>query len=185
MTWKNDRAAASAWTHPRLLQHDLDHSASGEESYKMQLQNITTRLIATGAKLQYALTTPFMPLTTTGNFVVDELNAIASDIMAAHNIPIVDLHTLVTDHCGTVSLLWMHIHRTSLHRTPTLFATPPPHRSTRTATGAACTRAATTTTALARRPRASLWPKPSASGSSRRSELELEASCSVSTNTSA
>lgn len=126
MTWKNDRAAASAWTHPRLLQHDLDHSASGEESYKMQLQNITTRLIATGAKLQYALTTPFMPLTTTGNFVVDELNAIASDIMAAHNIPIVDLHTLVTDHCGTVSLLWMHIHRTSLHRTPTLFATPPP-----------------------------------------------------------
>ena len=80
--------------------HDLDHKTSSEDLYKSQLLNITNRLMATGAKLMFALTTPFMPLTTIGDTVVADLNRIATEIMTNKNIPILDLHKVITDHCG-------------------------------------------------------------------------------------
>lgn len=112
--------------------HDLDNSTAGEATYRTQLLNITQRLLATGSKLQYgeslalvagspgawqgllapslthrlarryALTTPFMPDRTVGNQVVQQLNAIATTIMQSHNIPVVDLYSVVTNHCGAV-----------------------------------------------------------------------------------
>lgn len=82
--------------------HDLDNSSAAEALYKQQLTNITERIVATGTKkLIYALTTPFMPLTTVGNPVVHDLNHIAREVVAPHNITVLDLHKLVTDHCGT------------------------------------------------------------------------------------
>ena len=59
--------------------------------YQRQLLNITQRLVATGSKLQYALTTPFMPLRTANHTNVEDMNAAARKIMSAHRIPIVDL----------------------------------------------------------------------------------------------
>ena len=80
--------------------------------YQRQLLNITQRLVATGSKLQYALTTPvrrlhgaadrcadwsdhaaaqFMPLRTGNHTNVEDMNAAARKIMSAHRIPIVDL----------------------------------------------------------------------------------------------
>merc|ERR1712100_975164 len=75
---------------------------TAETLYAAQLRNITTRLVATGAKLQYALTTPFMPMRTQNNTVVEDLNAKATTIMDEHSIPIVDLYSVVTAHCGSV-----------------------------------------------------------------------------------
>ena len=48
----------------------------------------------------WAVTTPFMPDKTTGNFAVEEQNAIAARIMTAENIPSVDLYSRVTAKCG-------------------------------------------------------------------------------------
>ena len=45
----------------------------------------------TGAKLMFALTTPFMPLTTIGNTVVADLNRIATEIMTSKNIKILNI----------------------------------------------------------------------------------------------
>lgn len=82
--------------------HDMDNSTSGEATYRKQLTNITTRLLATKSKLIYATTTPFMPYASVGNNVVAELNKIALEIMAPYpnRIEILDLHKVVTDHCG-------------------------------------------------------------------------------------
>ena len=44
--------------------HDLSTNASDIDTYEAQLTNITQRLLHTGSKLLYVLTTPFMPLTT-------------------------------------------------------------------------------------------------------------------------
>eukprot|EP00050_Salpingoeca_kvevrii_P010934 m.11514 g.11514 ORF g.11514 m.11514 type:complete len:197 (+) comp3161_c0_seq2:2-592(+) len=82
--------------------HDLDNSTSNLEAYTLQLTNITKRLLNTGASLQYALTTPFMPDATIGDFIVEKLNDIATGIMKEHGIPIVDLYDLVTDYCGKI-----------------------------------------------------------------------------------
>lgn len=76
----------------------MNNDSAAEALYKEQLANITNRLIATGAKLQYATTTPFMPDRTIGNTVVEDLNAIALDIMKPANIPIVDLYKLVSGY---------------------------------------------------------------------------------------
>ena len=80
--------------------HDLDNKTASEDIYKNQLLNITNRLLETGAKLMFALTTPFMPLTTIGDTVVADLNRIATEIMTSKNIKILNLHKVVTDHCG-------------------------------------------------------------------------------------
>ena len=34
--------------------------------------------------------------------MVEDLNAIANVVMAARGVPVLDLYTLVTDHCGAV-----------------------------------------------------------------------------------
>ena len=81
--------------------HNLDNSSAAEALYKAQLTEITQRLVATGTKkLIYATTTPFMPDSTVGNNVVDDLNAIALGVIAPYNITVLDLHKVVTDHCG-------------------------------------------------------------------------------------
>eukprot|EP01009_Symbiontida_sp_KSa7_P010110 NODE_919_length_722_cov_1398.246657_g710_i0.p1 GENE.NODE_919_length_722_cov_1398.246657_g710_i0~~NODE_919_length_722_cov_1398.246657_g710_i0.p1 ORF type:complete len:222 (+),score=57.26 NODE_919_length_722_cov_1398.246657_g710_i0:30-668(+) len=97
--------------------HDLDNASSAVATYVQQLTNITTRLLATGAKLQYALTTPFMPDATVGDMVVETLNAKATDLMAQHKIPLVDLYTVVTDHCGKIykDCDWCRMHPCSYH----------------------------------------------------------------------
>lgn len=43
-----------------------------------------------------------MPLRTLGNTVVEDMNSIARDVVGAHNIPIIDLYSLVTAKCGAV-----------------------------------------------------------------------------------
>lgn len=82
--------------------HDLDNHTSAEETYEQQLLNITNRLVQTGSKLMYALTTPYMPLTRIGNTVVADLNRIASKIMISKGIKILNLHKVITQHCGDV-----------------------------------------------------------------------------------
>ena len=52
------------------------------------------------AKLVWATTTPFMPDKNTGNFAVEQQNAIAAVIMTANAIPSVDLYARVTAKCG-------------------------------------------------------------------------------------
>ena len=59
--------------------------------YQRQLLNITTRLLATGSKLQYALTTPYMPLRTVNHTNVEDMNRVARKMMSEHGISIVDL----------------------------------------------------------------------------------------------
>eukprot|EP01001_Neometanema_parovale_P009746 NODE_598_length_2268_cov_103.971562_g568_i0.p2 GENE.NODE_598_length_2268_cov_103.971562_g568_i0~~NODE_598_length_2268_cov_103.971562_g568_i0.p2 ORF type:complete len:257 (-),score=60.80 NODE_598_length_2268_cov_103.971562_g568_i0:146-916(-) len=77
--------------------HELDNSTSAEAIYRTQLTNIADRLVKTGAKILYATTTPFMPLHTKGDMVV---NQIAREVVAPHHIPIVDLYSTTTAHCG-------------------------------------------------------------------------------------
>ena len=80
--------------------HNLDNSTEAEQQYAEDLQNITSRLVATGSKIVYALTTPFMPDKLQGNSVVQQLNAIANGIMARQSVPTVDLYSRVTAKCG-------------------------------------------------------------------------------------
>lgn len=82
--------------------HDLTNSSHCEALYRAQLANVTSRLVDVGAKLLYVTTTPFMPLRTQGNTVVEDMNAIAREVVGAHSIPIVDLYKVVTDTCGAV-----------------------------------------------------------------------------------
>lgn len=72
--------------------------------YREQLGDIASRLAALGAttKLQFATTTPYMPLRTVGDMAVEEMNADARAIMARHNISIVELYDAVTAACGAV-----------------------------------------------------------------------------------
>ena len=53
-------------------------------------------------KLQYALTTPYMPDYNDGNFAVEDDNKIASDMMKGYGIPTVDLYQRVVEFCGPV-----------------------------------------------------------------------------------
>ena len=101
--------------------HDLDNATAAESEYMEQLVNITTRLQATGAKLLYITTTPYMPLRLLNNTVVEDLNAIANVVMAARGVPVLDLYTLVTDHCGAVPYEdcdWCRKHPCSYHYNP-------------------------------------------------------------------
>ena len=80
--------------------HNLDNSSAGREMYEAQLSNITKRLLVAGKKVLYASTTPFMPDYTQGNHIVEELNVIASKVMNASAIPVVDLYGTVVKQCG-------------------------------------------------------------------------------------
>jgi hypothetical protein len=82
--------------------HDLSPATADQEVYRQQLGRIADKLLRTGAKLQYALTTPFMPQSANGTMVVERLNALATREMWNRSIPIVDLYTTVTAHCGAV-----------------------------------------------------------------------------------
>ena len=102
--------------------HDLDNHSAAEATYRAQLRNITARLNATGATLMYATTTPFMPDSTVGNNVVDDLNRIAREVVQPYdgNMTVVDLHKVVTDHCGDVytDCDWCRRHPCSYHYNP-------------------------------------------------------------------
>ena len=85
--------------------HDLDNSSNAEQSYGQQLEEITVKLqnyTNKKAKLQYALTTPQMSYYNKGDYVVEDDNNIAENIMKKYNIPIVDLYDRVVEYCGPV-----------------------------------------------------------------------------------
>jgi hypothetical protein len=82
--------------------HDMTNSPRCEGLYKAQLANITSRLSALGTKLLYVTTTPFMPLRTLNNTVVEDMNAIAKAVVAPHVVATVDLYSTVTATCGAV-----------------------------------------------------------------------------------
>eukprot|EP00729_Bicosta_minor_P006593 gene6593-6147_t len=83
--------------------HDMDNSTGGLHSianYTAQLEEIADKLIATGSKLLYVATTPYMPNHLKGDGIVEVLNAKALMVANARGIPYVDLYTRVTDKCG-------------------------------------------------------------------------------------
>ena len=80
--------------------HDLDNTTAAEATYRAELSNITTRLLATGAKLIFATTTPFMPKTTIGDHVVADLNQIAREVIKGKGVGLLDLHKLVMEECS-------------------------------------------------------------------------------------
>eukprot|EP00039_Didymoeca_costata_P028140 m.20125 g.20125 ORF g.20125 m.20125 type:complete len:268 (-) comp6757_c0_seq2:153-956(-) len=83
--------------------HNLeDNTTAGLANYTSELLNITNRLINQGAKMLYVSTTPFMPLATTGDMVVEMLNEKAAGIMQEKNISVVDMYDVVTGHCGKI-----------------------------------------------------------------------------------
>lgn len=82
--------------------HDLSSNLTSQETYRQQLTQIADALIQTGAKLQYGLTTPFMPQSSNGTMVVERLNALAWLEMRKRSIPIINLYNTITDHCGAV-----------------------------------------------------------------------------------
>ena len=83
--------------------HDMTNTSHCEGLYRDQLANITARLASLEpTKLIYFTTTPYMPLRTVGNTVVEDMNTIATDMMRARGIHVVDLYKTVTDHCGDI-----------------------------------------------------------------------------------
>lgn len=82
--------------------HNLGNDTASEQQYAQQLTAITERLVTTGSKLLYGLTTPQMDFHRAGNFAVEDDNKAAAAIMAAHKVPVLDLYTVITDHCGKV-----------------------------------------------------------------------------------
>lgn len=82
--------------------HELTNGSHCEGLYREQLTNITKRLVALNTKLLYISTPPFMPLRTKGNTVVEDMNAIAADVVAPYGIPVVDMYSLVTKSCGAI-----------------------------------------------------------------------------------
>ena len=80
--------------------HNLDNSSEAKAKYREELTNITTRLLATDAKLIFATTTPFMPDTLQGNPIVPDLNKIALEVIDGKGIEVLDLHKLVMEQCS-------------------------------------------------------------------------------------
>mmetsp|Transcript_36597 Transcript_36597/g.95835 ORF Transcript_36597/g.95835 Transcript_36597/m.95835 type:complete len:309 (-) Transcript_36597:135-1061(-) len=82
--------------------HNLNNSTQGLAAYKSQLALLVAgmRRLQPQAKLVWATTTPFMPDKTTGNFAVEQQNAIAASIMMTNSIPTVDLYSRVIARCG-------------------------------------------------------------------------------------
>ena len=83
--------------------HNLgDDSAQAVDAYTDDLIYITDALLATGGEVRYGLTTPQMTVYNAGSTIVEALNAAASGVMAARNVPVVDLYQSVVDQCGPV-----------------------------------------------------------------------------------
>ena len=80
----------------------MTNTSHCEDLYKVQLTNITARLAATGSKLLFVTTTPYMPHRQQGDTVVEDMNAIARKVMSTFKIPVFDLYKVVTDCCGVV-----------------------------------------------------------------------------------
>jgi hypothetical protein len=69
---------------------------TSDEDYAKNLNELAKRLKATGAKLAWLSTTPVKDGLV---FIPDseiQANALASKVMAAHNIPILDMHGHIT-----------------------------------------------------------------------------------------
>eukprot|EP01059_Diplonema_ambulator_P012038 TRINITY_DN22153_c0_g3_i1.p1 TRINITY_DN22153_c0_g3~~TRINITY_DN22153_c0_g3_i1.p1 ORF type:complete len:342 (+),score=91.19 TRINITY_DN22153_c0_g3_i1:70-1026(+) len=71
--------------------------------YKGQLDTIAGELktLLPNTQLLFALTTPMM-CNMAADYNVQELNNMAADVMASHNIPTVDLHTPIVNKCGPI-----------------------------------------------------------------------------------
>lgn len=83
--------------------HDLTNGSHCLGLYREQLTNVTARLASLGTKLMYITTTPYMPLRLQGNTVVEDMNAIAREVVGVHkNVAVTDLYTNVTGHCGSI-----------------------------------------------------------------------------------
>ena len=83
--------------------HNMDNSPRCEGLYRAQLTNITLRLAALGSKLLYVDTTPFMPRRLLNDTVVEDMNAIAREVVAPYvAAPVVSLYEEVTRTCGQV-----------------------------------------------------------------------------------
>ncbi|XP_031552918.1 uncharacterized protein LOC116290077 [Actinia tenebrosa] len=86
--------------------HDIDYSKRFPEEhvpfeeYKDNLLKLKESFLKTGAKVAFALTTPF-PSDKKRNDRIEKFNAEAVRIMeGGHRIPVVDLYTLVVKKCG-------------------------------------------------------------------------------------
>lgn len=97
--------------------HNLSNDTKSQDEYATLLGGVSDRLMKTGATLMYGLTTPFMPLSSKGEMVAERLNSLAAQNMWKRKIPIVDLYTVVTQHCGAVyqDCDWCKIHPCSYH----------------------------------------------------------------------
>eukprot|EP00545_Synedropsis_sp_CCMP1620_P003181 CAMPEP_0119007208 /NCGR_PEP_ID=MMETSP1176-20130426/2853_1 /TAXON_ID=265551 /ORGANISM="Synedropsis recta cf, Strain CCMP1620" /LENGTH=266 /DNA_ID=CAMNT_0006959311 /DNA_START=87 /DNA_END=883 /DNA_ORIENTATION=- len=84
--------------------HDLVNTPEAKAIYRDDLAMIKQQLIAEQpqAKLLYATTTPFMVDAMQNNTIVEDLNRLALEVMSSsdQHIDIVDLHAVVTNHCG-------------------------------------------------------------------------------------
>jgi hypothetical protein len=94
----------------RLLHHyDYDHHKKATTNKnEVTLEDHHNDENGKMPQLIYATTTPFMPLATKGEFVVDQLNKIALEVMtqvqeaSGHSIHVLDMNLLVHSHCGSL-----------------------------------------------------------------------------------
>lgn len=82
------------------LHDNGDNSSAALAEYEIALTNFTKRLVATGSKLLYISTTPFMPQEYYGNLCVPELNTIAQKVMKKYSIPYADVYSWIMQKCG-------------------------------------------------------------------------------------
>jgi hypothetical protein len=73
------------------------------------MEAIADRLLATGAAVLYGLTTPQMTYYNAGDKIVEELNAAATGVMQARDIPITNLYDRVEQYCGPVPYTYCDI----------------------------------------------------------------------------
>jgi hypothetical protein len=78
---------------------------SGNSSiYGPQLAQVMQRLVnftqTTGAKLAYALTTPYLCDASIDAVISGTLNPAAAAIARTYNVPVIDLHTAIVQKCG-------------------------------------------------------------------------------------
>ncbi|HSH93281.1 MAG TPA: SGNH/GDSL hydrolase family protein [Roseimicrobium sp.] len=79
--------------------------ATRPEDYEQRLDQLVTRLKATGARVIWASTTPVPPDTKDGESLVTaiaEKNAIAARVMAKHGVATDDLFSIMTPHLATL-----------------------------------------------------------------------------------
>ena len=82
------------------LHDNGDNSSAALAEYEIALTNFTKRLVATGSKLLYISTTPFMPQEYYGNRCVPELNTIAQKVMKKYHVAYADVYSWIMQKCG-------------------------------------------------------------------------------------